>query len=109
MSARKSRNKTIKLNKRLMLQSLALTSVFLSAGCVGTSEPASVSGLSDVTGPSLPGAQGKTVEDQNRIDRTVARGCPGGLYSRPACDRHTESSAERRDELDLPATIISMS
>ncbi|WP_292243136.1 hypothetical protein [Mesorhizobium sp.] len=50
-------------------------------------------------GSALPGAKGKTVEDQNRIDRTVAPGCAIGLYNAGECDRHTKASAERRAEL----------
>ncbi len=50
-------------------------------------------------GSSLAGAQGKTAEDQNRIDRTMAPGCAIGLYKPAECDRHTKASAERRAEL----------
>ncbi|MER9901587.1 hypothetical protein [Mesorhizobium sp. M0130] len=50
-------------------------------------------------GSSLPGAQGKTVEDQNRIDHTVAPGCAIALYRPAECDRHTKASAARRAEL----------
>ncbi|WP_292463425.1 hypothetical protein [Mesorhizobium sp.] len=50
-------------------------------------------------GNSLAGAQGKTIEDQNRIDRTMAPGCAIGLYKPAECDRHTKASGERRAEL----------
>ncbi|MER8540228.1 hypothetical protein NKH17_12315 [Mesorhizobium sp. M1334] len=50
-------------------------------------------------GNSLAGAQGKTVEDQNRIDHTVAPGCAIALYRPAECDRHTKASAARRAEL----------
>ncbi|MER9665571.1 hypothetical protein [Mesorhizobium sp. M0203] len=50
-------------------------------------------------GNSLAGAQGKTVEDQNRIDRTMAPGCAIALYKPAECDRHTTASAARRAEL----------
>jgi hypothetical protein len=64
-------------------------------GC-STSPPADVAGLSRAIGTELPGAQGLTLADQERIDDTVARGCASGVYLRLACDRHTAASAERR-------------
>jgi hypothetical protein len=50
-------------------------------------------------GSSLAGAQGKTVADQNKIDKTMAPGCAVDLYTPAECDRHTKASAERRAEL----------
>ncbi|WP_292680544.1 hypothetical protein [Mesorhizobium sp.] len=50
-------------------------------------------------GNSLAGAQGKTVADQNKIDRTMAPGCAVKLYTRAECDLHTKASAARRSEL----------
>jgi len=47
----------------------------------------------------LAGAKGKTVEDQNKIDRTMAPGCAIKLYTRAECDLHTKASAARRAEL----------
>ncbi|WP_245525151.1 hypothetical protein [Mesorhizobium sp. M8A.F.Ca.ET.165.01.1.1] len=47
----------------------------------------------------MAGAQGKTVADQNKIDRTVAPGCAVKLYTRAECDLHTKASAKRRAEL----------
>ena len=61
-------------------------------GCTGTSAPPSAA----VIGDRLPGAQGLTLEDQERIDDTVARGCAAGLYVREKCDVHTVASAARR-------------
>ena len=87
-----------------ILRSLALMSALSSAGCAGISQPTDVSGVSKVVGPSLPGAMGKTIADQNRIDRTVARGCAGGVYGRQACERHTEASETRRKEIHAGAT-----
>jgi hypothetical protein len=58
-----------------------------------------VPALRSALGNSLAGAQGKTAEDQNRIDRTMAPGCSIGLYTPAECDRHTKASAERRAEL----------
>jgi len=52
-----------------------------------------------VLGDDLGGAEGKTLTDQNKIDRNMARGCAAGVYSSAACDRHTKASAERRAEL----------
>lgn len=62
-------------------------------------------GLKLAIGDSLPGAQGKTVADQDKIDDTVAGGCATGVYSTVACRRHTTASAERRRELRAPAGV----
>lgn len=59
----------------------------------------SVPGLSATLGDALPGAQGLTIEDQERIDETVARGCAAGVWSRAHCTDHTPASAERRAKL----------
>ena len=50
-------------------------------------------------GDDLAGAQGKTLTDQTKIDRNMARGCAAGVYSTSACDQHTRASAARRAEL----------
>lgn len=47
----------------------------------------------------LPGTQGKTEEDQTRIDRVIARGCSSGISTDKECNLHTKKSAERRKEL----------
>ncbi|RWC29858.1 MAG: hypothetical protein EOS70_23510 [Mesorhizobium sp.] len=75
-----------------------LTTALTLAGC-GTSGVSGVPALRSALGSSLAGAQGKTAEDQNRIDRTMAPGCAIGLYVRDECDRHTKASAARRAEL----------
>ena len=80
---------------QLMTRLLAVVSVSLVAAC-GTSAPVDVSGLDRAIGDELPGARGETIEDQDRIDDTVARGCATGIFTRPACDRHSEVSADRR-------------
>lgn len=48
----------------------------------------------------IPGVQGKTIDDQRRIDRTVARSCSTGIMNNQQCDLHTKVSAERRAELN---------
>jgi hypothetical protein len=58
-----------------------------------------VPALRQALGSSLAGAQGKTLADQNKIDRTMAPGCAIKLYTSAECDRHTKASAERRKEL----------
>ncbi|TIL30051.1 MAG: hypothetical protein E5Y85_25840 [Mesorhizobium sp.] len=75
-----------------------LTSALTLAGC-GTSGVSGVPALRSALGSSLAGAQGKAIEDQNRIDRTMAPGCAIGLYKPAECDRHTKASADRRAEL----------
>lgn len=47
----------------------------------------------------LPGAQGKTIADQRKIDRTVAKSCSGGILDGRQCDLHTKASKTRRAEL----------
>ena len=86
-----------------MMRSLILTSALLLAGC-GSSNPANVAGLSDVLADVLPGAQGKTLADQDQIDITVARACAAGVYSAAACARHTDASAARRRALTSDPT-----
>ncbi|RAZ76457.1 hypothetical protein DPM35_13985 [Mesorhizobium atlanticum] len=68
------------------------------AGC-GTSGVSDVPALRLAIGSSLAGAQGKTLADQNKIDKTMAPGCAVGLYTPAECDRHTKASADRRAEL----------
>lgn len=65
------------------------------AAC-STSQVASVEGVDRVIGDELPGAQGLTIEDQDRIDDTVARACAAKLYDADLCNRHTTASAARR-------------
>lgn len=71
----------------------------LMLGACGTSLPQDVPGLRAVIGSSVPGAQGLTVRDQDRIDEHVARGCRAGLYTADECARHTPAAAERRAAL----------
>lgn len=88
---------------RLTRPSLAAASALMLAAC-GISPPADVAGVRRAVGDVLPGAQGLTISDQERIDETVARGCASGIWSRPQCARHTEASAARRRALDHEAT-----
>jgi len=55
--------------------------------------------LRQAIGNGLPGAEGKTLRDQDRIDDTVAGGCAAKVYTRTECARHTRASADRRAEL----------
>lgn len=50
-------------------------------------------------GNKLPGTQGLTLDDQDNIDDTVARGCAIEVYKRSACAEHTNASLKRRKEL----------
>ncbi len=83
---------------RVSMPVAALTTALLLAGCT-TSDVSGVPALRQALGNSLAGAQGKTLADQNRIDRTIAPGCAIQLYTAAECDRHTKASAERREEL----------
>ena len=84
--------------RAILLTMPILLSATVLTGC-STSGPASVGGLERVIGTSLPGAQGKTRADQVKIDRTVARGCAGGVYKQGLCETHTKASAARYEEL----------
>ena len=75
-----------------------LTTALTQVACT-TSGVNGVPALRSALGNSLAGAQGKTVQDQNKIDKTMAPGCAIGLYTGAECDRHTKASADRRGEL----------
>ncbi|TPJ97153.1 hypothetical protein FJ489_11995 [Mesorhizobium sp. B2-5-12] len=83
---------------RALKRAVILMSAIALAGC-GTSGVSGVPALREAIGSSLAGAEGKTVEDQNRIDRTMAPGCAVKFYTPAECDRHTKASAARRAEL----------
>jgi hypothetical protein len=82
-----------------LFQRLAIGALALMLGACGISQPQNVPGLRAVVGSSLPGAQGATVSDQDRIDEHMARACPVGLYTGLECDRHTVASSGRREAL----------
>jgi hypothetical protein len=65
----------------------------------GTSGVSGVPALRLAIGSSLAGAEGKTLADQDRIDRTMAPGCAVKFYTPAECDRHTKASAARRAEI----------
>lgn len=46
----------------------------------------------------LEGTQGKTLDDQRRIDRVMARSCAAGLKGKVQCDLQTKASAERKSQ-----------
>ncbi|RUV44589.1 MAG: hypothetical protein E5X45_00880 [Mesorhizobium sp.] len=75
-----------------------LTTASTLAACT-TSAVSGAPALRSAIGSSLAGAQGKTIADQNKIDRTMAPSCAIGLYTPAECDRHTRASAARRSEL----------
>lgn len=91
----------------LMQPLWALLSAMILTACTGTSGPVSVAGVRPVVGGELPGAQGLTAEDQDRIDDTMARGCSTEIWTRAECDRHTRASFERRQELRAEALMVS--
>ncbi|TIR24042.1 MAG: hypothetical protein E5X34_13390 [Mesorhizobium sp.] len=84
--------------KRALMLACLLTTAWTLAGCT-TSGVSDVPALRSALGNSLAGAQGKTLADQNKIDKTMAPGCAIGLYTPAECDRHTKASGERRVEL----------
>lgn len=87
----------MRLQRVLMLACLLKTASTLAA-CT-TSAVSGAPALRSAMGNSLAGAQGKTLADQNKIDKTIAPGCALGLYTPIECDRHTKASADRRAEI----------
>ena len=83
--------------RQIVLAMIGANALFL-AGC-GISQPGNVETLNRSLGDVLPGAQGLTLADQDRIDETVARGCAIGTWSPDRCDDHTAAAAARRAEL----------
>lgn len=49
-----------------------------------------MSGVRSVLGSDLMGARGATEADQRKIDRTIVRGCAGGVWSKDECAKHDE-------------------
>lgn len=76
--------------KKLLLASALAVSL---AGC-GTTHTISagqndiVRGTRGIVGTALINAEGKTAQDQDRIDETVARLCVTGVYTKSECARH---------------------
>ena len=79
------------LKKSLMVFAL----VALLAGC-GTTQNISagqsdiVRGARGIVGTALIGADGKTAQDQDKINETVARLCGTGVYTKSECARHVK-------------------
>lgn len=84
--------------RTLWTPALAVSLVSTLAAC-GTSLKPDVATLSDIVGPDLPGAQGKTLDDQERIDSAMSGLCSTGVIPREACGVHGQRSQARRDEL----------
>lgn len=76
-----------------------LCAAVVTLGACTTSLPANVDSLKRVVGTDLPGAQGKTLKDQDRIDSAIAGLCGAGIYGKDLCDVHTKASAGRIGEL----------
>lgn len=74
------------LTKPFLITTLAL----MLGGC-GISGPANVSGVRGVIGTDLLGAHGATPLDQRKIDRTIVRGCAGGVWTKAECRAHGEA------------------
>lgn len=76
--------------KRLLMGSAL---VALLAGC-GTTQSINagqsdvVRGARGIVGTALIGAEGKTAQDQDKINETVARLCGTGVYTKSECARH---------------------
>lgn len=75
--------------------------IMLAVSQCSTTGPKTIDGLKGALGDDLGRAHGKTLADQSKIDRNMARGCSIGVCSTAACDRHTKASAARRAELRI--------
>jgi hypothetical protein len=85
----KSKDRTMKPQAKLWTLLTLMMSALTLAGC-GHSGPANVSGVRNVLGTDLLGARGATEADQRKIDRTIVRGCAGGVWSKDECSKHDE-------------------
>ena len=90
------RNSGYVLPKVLSITILATT---LAACTTSGKAPVNFLELSELV-QDLPGTQGLTLDDQRRIDRTVARSCSAGVLGAKQCDRQTKASAERKASKD---------
>lgn len=92
---------TTNWSKALLNSVMLSLCVLMLAGCSGSSPgaAANVSSLRQVTGNNLAGARGKTRQDQQKIDQTVAGLCGAAVFNQAECDAHTEASARRLREL----------
>ena len=76
--------------------------VMLLAGCTTSPKaPVNYAELGEVVKP-LVGAQGKTAEDQNKIDLVMAASCGTKIINTSSCRTHTGKSHERLNELKQP-------
>lgn len=90
-----------------LIRALSITIPAIALAACGTSERAPVNSRElSVVVNSLPGTQGKTLQDQRNIDRSVAGSCSVGLLSPSQCDLQTKASAERKAELKNDGTHI---
>lgn len=67
------------------------------------SEPKLSKSARGIVGNDLPGTLGKTQQDQNNIDNTVAGGCAAGVYTQSECTKHTQTIKNARDS-KVPST-----
>lgn len=82
--------------RKLSALAMLVGAASMLAGC-GTSPLADAPRtIRDVVGTDLPGAQGLTLKDQDRIDSAMAGLCETGVYDEALCTTHTKASAARR-------------
>ena len=81
-----------------MLLALLMTAIAV-AGCSTLDRRAASRSPQIAGGEDLAGAQGKTIVDQQKIDRAMARQCAAGIVSDRACDIHTQAAWARRQEI----------
>lgn len=86
---------------KLMPGAALLSLMYASAlaGCTSsTKAPVNFLELAEVV-QDLPGAQGKTLADQYKIDKTVARACGANILGAKQCGIQTGASSDRKKEL----------
>ncbi|QIG68821.1 hypothetical protein EVB68_084 [Rhizobium phage RHph_Y2_6] len=76
----------MRVSAMLTVVSLITVSAFLQS-CT-TLGPGDAKTLGDIVGTNLVGAKGATPLDQDKINRTVARLCAGGVWNKNTCEAH---------------------
>lgn len=91
---------------RLLMLVMLLPVVVLMTGCDGTLPQLNASSATKapptvkrIVGSDLPGAMGKTIADQDKIDSAMTGLCSVQVYDKKTCAEHGQASEARRDEL----------
>ncbi len=81
---------------RLSLPAMLVAAASMLVACGPSPLADAPKTIRDVVGSDLPGAQGLTVLDQDRIDSAMAGLCATGTYDAKICAAHGRASEGRR-------------